>query len=266
MGRILAAAQRASTPEQALIPVLAGLDRLETSGLPTDRYVGRMVECISKGAPGERLKARAEGFVEDTSAARVLVDGLEAAGADGEWRGLRVERHRGPRRYPGHGEDHRGRPVGRAESHEDGPPPPRPLGRRGPGPPPGPARGGQGRLHGAPSRSRTPCPTRKSVASPPPSSWGDGAAWPTPMCSRPSSGRSPPEPSLRRSCGSGRPTRACADRGWGEAGDAAARVAPGAAGGRDRGPAKATKAAKVDRAAGVPGAAGASRIVDRRLF
>lgn len=90
MGRILAAAQRVSTPEQALIPVLAGLDRLEASGLPTERYVERMVECISKGAPGERLKARSEGFVEETGAARVLVDGLKAqglteTGADYEW-------------------------------------------------------------------------------------------------------------------------------------------------------------------------------------
>lgn len=80
MGRILAAAQRVSTPEQALIPVLSGLDRLEASGLPTERYVGRMVECISKGAPGERLKVRAEGLVEETGAARVLVDGLKAQG------------------------------------------------------------------------------------------------------------------------------------------------------------------------------------------
>ena len=90
IGRILAAAQRASTPEQALIPVLAGLDRLETTGLPTNRYVGRMVECISKGAPGERLKAQAEGFVEETAAARVLVEGLKAQGfsdngGDYEW-------------------------------------------------------------------------------------------------------------------------------------------------------------------------------------
>jgi hypothetical protein len=90
MGRILAAAQRASTSEQTLIPVLSGLDRLESSGLPTERYVERMVECISKGAPGERLKARSEGFVEETGAARVLVDGLKLQGlseseADYEW-------------------------------------------------------------------------------------------------------------------------------------------------------------------------------------
>jgi hypothetical protein len=90
MGRILAAAQRASTSEQAIIPVLSGLDRLESSGLPTERYAERMVECISKGAPGERLKARSEGFVEETGAARVLVDGLKAQGlseseADYEW-------------------------------------------------------------------------------------------------------------------------------------------------------------------------------------
>jgi hypothetical protein len=90
MGRILAAAQRASTPEQALIPVLSGLDRLESSGLPTERYVQRMVECISKGAPGERLKTRSESFVEETGAARILVDGLKTqglvdSGTDYEW-------------------------------------------------------------------------------------------------------------------------------------------------------------------------------------
>jgi hypothetical protein len=90
MGRILAAAQRASTPEQALIPVLSGLDRLESTGLPTERYVERMVECLSKGAPGERLKGRSEGLVEETGAARILVDGLKAqglteSGTDYEW-------------------------------------------------------------------------------------------------------------------------------------------------------------------------------------
>lgn len=90
MGRILTAAQRASTPEQALIPVLSGLDRLQSSDLPTERYVERMVECISKGAPGERLRARSEGLVEETGAARVLVDGLRSQGlseseADYEW-------------------------------------------------------------------------------------------------------------------------------------------------------------------------------------
>ncbi len=90
MGRILAASQRASTPEQALIPVLAGLDQLDAAKLPTDRYTERMVECISKGAPADRLKARSEQMAQETAAARVLVDGLKAqglkeAGADYEW-------------------------------------------------------------------------------------------------------------------------------------------------------------------------------------
>jgi len=80
MGRILATAKRASTPESALIPALSSLDVLEGEGLPTERFVERMVECISKGASAEGLRARAEGAVEDTRAAHLLVDGMKARG------------------------------------------------------------------------------------------------------------------------------------------------------------------------------------------
>ena len=83
MGRILAAAQRTSTPESALIPALSSLDKLESDGLPTEHFVERMVECISKGASADSLRVRAEGTVEDTRAARLLVDGDEGAGAEG---------------------------------------------------------------------------------------------------------------------------------------------------------------------------------------
>ena len=58
---------------------LSSLDALETEGLPTERFVERMVECaFRKGASAERLRARAEGAVEDTRAARLLVDGMKA--------------------------------------------------------------------------------------------------------------------------------------------------------------------------------------------
>jgi hypothetical protein len=80
LGRILAAARRASTPEPVLIPALSSLEKLEADGLPTERFVERMVECISKGASAERLRIRAEGAVEDTRAARILVDGMKARG------------------------------------------------------------------------------------------------------------------------------------------------------------------------------------------
>jgi hypothetical protein len=78
--RILAAAQRSGMPEPAIAPALAGLDRLQAEGLPTARYVDRMVECAAKGAPPERLKGRAERLARGTESAGRLVEGLRSEG------------------------------------------------------------------------------------------------------------------------------------------------------------------------------------------
>lgn len=84
MGRILAAAGRARLPESDLVPVLAGLDRLGSEGLPTERYTGRVVECIAKRAPGSLLQQRADRMVEETRAARLLVENLRTKGLQEE--------------------------------------------------------------------------------------------------------------------------------------------------------------------------------------
>ncbi|MGC8723774.1 MAG: hypothetical protein ACP5VF_07860 [Acidobacteriota bacterium] len=83
LSRLEAAAQRSHLDESALMPVLSGLDQLQQEGLPTARYVDRMVECLSKGAPPERIKMRASFLLEETRTARVLVDGLKAQGLKG---------------------------------------------------------------------------------------------------------------------------------------------------------------------------------------
>jgi hypothetical protein len=80
LNRLTAAASRSGLTETDLAPVLAGLDQLQQEGLPTGRYVARMVECVAKGAPGESLRTRARLMVEGTRAARLLVAGLEAQG------------------------------------------------------------------------------------------------------------------------------------------------------------------------------------------
>lgn len=80
LNRLTAAASRSGMTDADLAPVLAGLDQLQQEGLPTGRYVARMVECVAKGAPGGSLRERVQRLVEGTRAARVLVAGLEAQG------------------------------------------------------------------------------------------------------------------------------------------------------------------------------------------
>ena len=84
LSRLTAAAERSQLGETSLMPVLAGLDQLQQEGLPTGRYVDRMVECLSKGAPADRVKTRASALLEETRTARVLVDGLKAQGLKGD--------------------------------------------------------------------------------------------------------------------------------------------------------------------------------------
>jgi hypothetical protein len=83
LSRLEAAAQRSHLDESALMPVLAGLDQLQQEGLPTARYVDRMVECLSKGAPPERVKMRVSFLLEETRTARLLVESLKAQGLRG---------------------------------------------------------------------------------------------------------------------------------------------------------------------------------------
>jgi hypothetical protein len=80
LGRLLAAAERSGLPEASLVPVLSGLDRLQQENLPTRRYVSRMVECLAKRAPSPFLEKLSARMVEETRAARLLVDGLKAQG------------------------------------------------------------------------------------------------------------------------------------------------------------------------------------------
>ncbi len=80
LGRLLAAAERSNLPEASLVPVLSGLDRLQQENLPTRRYVARMVECLAKRAPSPFLEKLSVRLVEETRAARLLVDGLKAKG------------------------------------------------------------------------------------------------------------------------------------------------------------------------------------------
>ncbi len=80
LGRLLAAAERSGMPEASLVPVLSGLDQLQQEKLPTQRYVSRMVECLAKRAPSAFLETLSARLVEETRAARLLVDGLKAKG------------------------------------------------------------------------------------------------------------------------------------------------------------------------------------------
>ncbi len=84
LGRLLATAERSHLPEASLVPVLSGLDSLQRENLPTERYVSRMVECLAKRAPNEFVRKLSERLVEETRAARLLVDGLKARGLKDE--------------------------------------------------------------------------------------------------------------------------------------------------------------------------------------